>query len=198
MSSTETILSSDILIEPKGSGDQRGDYAATYVPKGVDSSPTTSLENTINTLETQLHERDAQLKVSQAALLQKGRAAGGSGLDDRHVNDRCSRLSKGINDWVLTHFKSMRPVNLPGRDVATMLQRSQPNYASLLGDPRARYLVIRSLVAEVLTQAFITGELLGNPAFSELKQTIGAKGKTKSKSQILERAEADKTHSFAH
>ena len=168
------------------------------MPKGVDSSPTASLENTINTLETQLHERDAQLKASQAALLQKGRVSRGSGLDDRHVNDRCSRLSKGINDWVLTHFKSMRPVNSPGRDVATMLQRSQPNYASLLGDPRARYLVIRSLVAEILTQAFITGELLGNPAFSELKQTIGAKGTTKSRSQILERAKADKTRSFAH
>ena len=151
------------------------------MPKGIDGSPTSSLENTINTLETQLHERDAQLKASQAALLKKGRSTGGSGLDDRHVNERFSKLSKGINDWVLTHFKNMRSGVSPGRDLAAMLQRSQPNYAALLGDPRAKYLVIRSLVAETLTQAFTTGEFLSNPAFSELNQTVGNTGKARSR-----------------
>ena len=179
MSFIEPLLKSGILTKLEGSGDQRGDYSATYMPKAADGSPTTSLENTINTLETQLHERDAQLKASQAALLRNGRANGSSGLDDRHVNERFSRLCKDINDWVLTYFKNMRSGVSPGREVATMLQRSLPNYATLLGDPRARYLVIRSLVAEILTQAFTTGEFLSSPAFSELNQTIGATGEVK-------------------
>lgn len=71
----------------------------------------------------------------------------------------------------------MRPESPPDREVLAILQRSQPNYASLLREPRTKYLVIRSLVAEIIVQAFSTEEFLGIPAFSELKQGIGATGK---------------------
>ena len=160
-----------------GTKDQRGEYRPTFESKNIQNSPTASLENTINSLETQLHERDVQLRESQAILLQKGRSIGGSSLDDRQVNERFSRLSKIINDWVLTHFKKMHTGVSPARDVDSILQKSQPDYAILLGEPRMRYLVIRSLVAEVLVQAFNTEELIGNPALSELKQAIGVKCK---------------------
>ena len=77
----------------------------------------------------------------------------------------------------------MRPGVSPAREVVAILQKSQPNYATLLGEPRTKYLVIRSLVAEILVQAFNTEELLGNPAFSEVKQTIGAKCKIPDQSE---------------
>lgn len=71
----------------------------------------------------------------------------------------------------------MRPGNSPAQEVVAILQRSQPNHAALLREPRTKYLVIRSLVAEVIVQAFTTEEILGIPAFSELKQAITTAGK---------------------
>ncbi|KAL9116529.1 MAG: hypothetical protein Q9187_006945 [Circinaria calcarea] len=161
-----------LLLRKRRSKDRRGQYAPTYELKAAHNSPATSLESQINSLETQLHERDAQLRDSQAALFQRSRGAGVSGLDDKQVNERFLRLSKSINDWVISNFKAMRPGNSPVQEVLAILQRSQPNHAALLREPRTKYLVIRSLVAEVIVQAFTTEELLGIPAFSELKQAI--------------------------
>ena len=180
-----------------GTKDRRGEYTPTYELKGAQVSPGASLENQINSLETQLHQRDAQLRDSQAALLQRSRGVGVSGLDDKQVNERFVRLSKSINDWVLSHFKTMRPGSSPTRDVLTILQRSQPNYATLLKEPRTQYLVIRSLVAEIIVQAFMTGELLGNPAFSELKQAISTTGKHSDEKQ-LQSSESDELNSIVY
>ena len=112
------------------------------------------------------------MRESQAALLQHGRRAGVAGLDDKQINQRFAGLAKSINDWVVTHFKTIRPAVVPSRDVEATIQAVFPNYAVLLQTSRTKYLVLRGLVADVLFQSFATGELVGNPAFSELNQTI--------------------------
>lgn len=112
------------------------------------------------------------MRENQAALLQHGRRAGGAGLDDKQINQRFVGLVKSINDWVVTHFKTIRPGVIPSRDVDATVQAVFPNYAVLLQTSRTKYLVLRGLVAEVIFHAFATGELVGNPAFSELNQTI--------------------------
>ena len=128
-------------------------------------------------LERQLHDRDDQLRANQAAMLQQGRNVVGDTLDDRQVNQRFGQVNKGIRDWVVGNFK-----NIPGnpslsRDTATLLQGTQPNYRAMLEDPRTKYLVLRSLVAEVLVRAFKSGEFHGSPAYSELDTWVREDGK---------------------
>ena len=128
-------------------------------------------------LERQLHDRDNQLRTNQAALLQQGRSVASDTLDDRQVSQRFAQVNKSIRDWVVGNFKSI-PGNLNvSRDTATFLQRTQPNYRAMLEDPRTKYIVLRSLVAEVLVQAFKSGELLGSPAYSELDAWVKEDGK---------------------
>lgn len=138
----------------------------------MESNPT-GHEATIAALETQLHEKDNRLRESQAALLAAGRKAGSSGLDDRSVHDKFARLSKSINDWVVTHFKTLPSGTMANADVIAKAEHSQPNYAKLLQEPRTKFLVLRGLVADAIFQAFNSGKLLGN-SFLEIKHTIEA------------------------
>ena len=159
-----------------GNKDPRDEYGAAYELKAAQDNPTTiaNLEHNVNDLETQLHQKDAQLRESQAALLQYGRQAGPQGLNDRQLHEMFARLSKIINDWVVTHFKTIRPGVLPAPEVQNTVRSVFPNYGVFLQDPRTKYLVIRGLVAEILVQTFATGELLGNEAFMELKQAVAS------------------------
>ena len=91
------------------------------------------------------------------------------------MNERFARISSSINDWTLTHFKNFQPHSSYTPEVANLLQRTQPNYSALLGDSRTKYLVIRALAAEVIVQAFNSGELIGNVAYLELKNSIEAR-----------------------
>ena len=158
-------------------GKRHEGYSPTDGSKSLHDSPSAGFDSTIASLETQLHEKNTQLQQTQALLLQQGRRTGVSNLDDRQVHERFSRLCKAINDWVVTHFKNIRSDISPGPDVMPLLSDSQPNYVMLLQNPRTKYLVLGGLVADVIVQAFDTGELLGSPAFSELKQAIEAKGR---------------------
>lgn len=163
-----------------GTNHSREEFEGAYESKNPQDSSlvASNYETRINGLETQLREKDAHLKESQAALLRHGRRAGVAGLDDRQINQRFASLAKSINDWVVTHFKTIRPGVLPSRDVEAAVQAAFPNYAVLLQTSRTKYLVLRGLVAEVIFQAFATGELLGNPAFSELNQAIAMNCRT--------------------
>ncbi|MCJ1311187.1 hypothetical protein MMC25_004858 [Agyrium rufum] len=138
------------------------------------------LENTIDGLETQLHERDNQLRAAQTALLQHNRGFGTSILEDQVVRDRFSRLNDSVEMWVETYFDDM-PAGGPSdlsRDTKVLLQSGVPEYATLLKDSELRLFVIRSLVAALLTQAFTTSELIGSPAFSELSSAVTGKAST--------------------
>ena len=161
------------LTNQKGSRNASQFEGAYESKAGHDSSLAASkYESQITALETQLHQKESQLKESQEALLQHGRRAGAAGLDDKQIHQRFASLSKNINDWVVTYFKTIRPGVAPSRDVEGAVQAAFPNYGALLQNSRTKYLVFRGLVAEVIFQAFATGELLGNPAFSELRQAI--------------------------
>ncbi|MCJ1247788.1 hypothetical protein MMC30_005003 [Trapelia coarctata] len=163
-----------LLVRSRRNKNTSRGFEGAYESKAAPDSSlvAANYETTINGLETQLQKKDAQLKESQAALLQHGRRAGVAGLDDKQIHQRFAGLAKSINDWAVTHFKTIHPGVVPSRDVEATVQAVFPNYSVLLQTSRTKYLVLRGLVAEVIFQAFATGELLGNPAFSELNQTI--------------------------
>ncbi|MCJ1391586.1 hypothetical protein MMC18_004450 [Xylographa bjoerkii] len=171
------LIALAILLFKRRKQSHRDNYAAADEPKVGEDSPMViaDMENTISGLQMQLQQKESQLQNSQAALLQHRRQMGVSTLDDKQVNQRFARLSKSINDWVLTHFKGTRHGTMPTAEVEALALQVSPNHGMLLQDPRGRYLVLRGMVAAVLFQSFSTGELLGQPAFSELKQSIGAK-----------------------
>lgn len=173
------LLSADFCFE--GKREEKGGYAATYELKDVaaqDSPSTSGLEATVNELEIQLHDKDMQLRDLQATLLEQGHDIDESSMDDGQVIDRFTRLRRTIDDWTQSHFKNVRlDVNL-GKDVATVLQRSQPSYLLMMQDPQLKQLLIGSVVSERLYQGFTTSELLGIPAFTELNQTIVMNGKS--------------------
>ena len=136
-----------------------------------------NMESIINGLQKQLQQKESQLQNSQAALIQIRHQSGRSSLDDKQVHQRFAQLSKSINDWVLSHFKVLRQGVIPTAEVGSIAAKVSSEYGMLLQDPRGKYLVIRGIVAAIMFQSFSTGELLGQPAFSELKQLVGAKGK---------------------
>ena len=123
-------------------------------------------------LETQLHEKNTQLQSAQASLLKQGHRLDEYAVADRQIHERFSQLSKGINDWVVAHFKTLGPEIIATPESLILLKESQPNYAMLLRSPRTKYLVIRGLIGEIILGAFTTGELLGSPAFCEIKKAI--------------------------
>ena len=155
----------------------RDKYSPADETKTVPSSPGNGLESTIATLETQLHEKNTQLQKAQASLLRQGHRLDEYAIDDRRIHERFSQLSKSINDWVVAHFKTLGPEISATPESLFLLRESQPNYAMLLRSPRTKYLVIRGFVGDIILGAFTTGELLGSPAFCEIKKAIEAKCK---------------------
>ncbi|MCJ1431332.1 hypothetical protein MMC27_000683 [Xylographa pallens] len=155
---------------------RRNDYATADEPKaGEDSSMIIAdMESIISGLQKQLQQKELQLQNSQVVLLQHRRQGDGSSLDDKQVNQRFARLSQSINDWVLTHFKNIRHGAILRAEVEGLAVQVSPDYSTLLQDPRGKYLVVRGIVAMILLRSFTTGELLGQPAFSELKQLVEA------------------------
>lgn len=131
--------------EQTGTKHSREEFEGAYESKNPQDSSlvASNYETRINGLETQLREKDAHLKESQAALLRHGRRAGVTGLDDRQISQRFASLAKSINDCVVTHFKTIRPGVLPSRDVEAAVQAAFPNYAVLLQTSRTKYLVLR-------------------------------------------------------
>ena len=152
----------------------RDQYSPVDETKTVPNSPGNGLEITVASLETQLHERTAQLQRAQASLLKQGHRLDEHAIDDRQIHERFSQLSKSINDWVVAHFKTLGPEISATAKSLLLLKESQPNYAMLLRSPRTKYLVIRGLVGDIILEAFTTGELLGSPAFCEIKKAIEA------------------------
>ncbi|MCJ1354597.1 MAG: hypothetical protein MMC33_004586 [Icmadophila ericetorum] len=152
--------------------ESNGSYPEAFALKDVAPQDSPGLENTINDLEIQLHERDMQLRDLQATLMEQGQDMDDAGMDDRQVIERFTRLRRTIDDWVQNNFRNMRLDVTLSKDQAIMLQRSQPSYSLMMQDPQMKQLLIRSVVAEKLYQGFTTGELLGIPAFTELNQAI--------------------------
>jgi hypothetical protein len=140
------------------------------------SASVSKLETTIAALETQLHEKDTQLREKQTTLLSLGRTQSSVSLGDSQARERFSRLRSGISDWVARNFSGSSFSSSPSLDVVTMLKRSQPQYEALIQDSIWVAPVLQGLVADMICQAFASGQLLGNEAFWELKHSIGAKG----------------------
>ncbi|KAI9821959.1 MAG: hypothetical protein M1827_002541 [Pycnora praestabilis] len=155
---------------------------ATYETKNDPS--TANLHTQISNLESKIASQDAQLRTSQAALLRSGRNNVGTtanntpSLDDRTINERFQQLSKSINDWVLTYFKNIGPglTNPPG-ELVELLQATQPTYVALLQNPRTKYLVVRGVVAQVLTEAWANGDFWGEGSgYASLEKMVGENG----------------------
>lgn len=154
--------------------DRRGRDPSTHEPKSMGPISGDGQGHTIGALRAQLQQKDIQLRDSHAALLERSRRAGGFSLDDRQVNERFSRLSKSINDWVVTHFKSLPLEVSPSPEIDSLLKRSRQNYVMLLKNPRTKFPVLRGIVADIIVPAITSGELLGTPAFLELKRGLEA------------------------
>ncbi|MCJ1404280.1 hypothetical protein MMC11_007505 [Xylographa trunciseda] len=171
------LIALAILLFKRRNQSHRNNYVVADESKVEEDSPIViaEMESTISRLQKQLHQKESQLQNSQAALLQQRNPVGESDLDDKQINERFARLSQSINDWVLTHFKSFRNVASPTGEVKSLATQVSSNYSMLLQDPQGKHLVLRGMVAAILLQSFTTGELLGQPAFSELKQLVKAK-----------------------
>ena len=105
------------------------------------------------------------------------RGAASSDLSDRQIHSKFAELSRSINDWTITYYKELRQPSALSPDTMEMLQRNQPNYAMFLRGPRTKYLVIRSLVADILQEGFTTGELIGSEDFAHMRDSISNGGK---------------------
>lgn len=99
----------------------------------------------------------------EASLLAGGGAGAIPLLDDKQADGKFARLNHDINDWVLHHFRHVapRPSNLSQSPEALQAVRGQPYYQSLLQDSRGKFLVIRGIVADQITEAFDSGEIIG-------------------------------------
>ena len=139
-------------------------------------SATPSLEATIVSLENQLHDQECQLRENQATLLSLGRQPSASAFSDKQAHDKFNKLSAAIQSWVTQYFEGSSLMISPSSETIHALTRSQPDYDALLKDPKGTLLVLRGLVADIICQAFTTGQLLGNEAYWELRQAIDAKG----------------------
>ena len=125
-------------------------------------------------MESDIKSRDDKIRELQAALLRQGR--GGSDIDDRQVRNRVAALSQNINDWVMTYFKGQDFVRPTSSRTVGLLRRIAPSYESLLQDPRMKYLVVRAVVMENITEAFMANEFIANIPFNELKQGFSRHG----------------------
>ncbi|KAI9716642.1 MAG: hypothetical protein M1812_005180 [Candelaria pacifica] len=157
--------------KPKPSARDSPEYA--HLEAKHDSSHS-ALADQVRTLQASLSDREAQLKSSQAALLRSGRGGQSklSSLSDREIHAQFSALSKAINDWVLTYFKNPRANISATPELSRLLSATQPSWQTMLGQSRTKYLVIRAVVAQVLTEGFSTGELMSAGPFSALESLI--------------------------
>ena len=121
-----------------------------------------------------MQSRDNKIRELQAALLKQGR--GESDIDDRQVRTRFTALSQNINDWVMTYFKGQTFTSPTSSRTLELLRRVAPSYDRLLQDPRMKYLVIRAVVMENITAAFMASEFIANIPFNELKQGFSRYG----------------------
>ena len=144
--------------------------------QAAQDSSSQAMEKTIACLETQLHEKDTQLRENRAALLLLGRRPSSTSLSDRQAYERFESLYQAIQDWVRRYIAGKSLTISPSADTLSTLKRSQPGYETLLKDAQSTQYLIGGLVADILCQAFATGQLLGNEAYEELRQTINAKG----------------------
>ena len=135
-----------------------------------------SLEAAVASLENQLHEKDTQLRENQATLLSLGRRPSSSSFSDKQARERFEKLFAAIQVWVTQHFEGISLMISPSSETINILMRTQPDYDTLLKDPKGILFVLRGLVADILCRAFTTGQLLGNEAYWELRQAIDAKG----------------------
>ena len=76
----------------------------------------------------------------------------------------------------MTYFKGQDFVRPTSSRTVGLLRRIAPNYESLLQDPRMKYLVVRAVVMENITEAFMANEFIANIPFNELKQGFSRHG----------------------
>ena len=155
-----------------------GELAANEKFRGHELS---SSDPTLASLQLELSAKNAELRQAQSALLDSGKRTGPAGLDDKYVNGQFAKLNKDINDWVLTHFKHAKSALVPGLspDVEVLLTMKHPNYTKMLQDSRTRYILLRAIAADILLDAFVSGEILGREDFSRMNSVVGSQGMLK-------------------
>jgi hypothetical protein len=135
-----------------------------------------SLETSIAQLERQLHAKDSELRSAKAQLLESGKPTSTVELSDHQIHVRFARLIDAIGDWVARGFESFQPTTSPSAEVVSVLQRVSASYDALVQNPVTQHLVLRSMVADILAQAFVTDQFFGDVAFAELKHAMSASG----------------------
>jgi hypothetical protein len=113
-----------------------------------------------------LEERHKQL-FSAAA---RRRGPDDDSLSELEVLQRFDQLENSVTTWVHTYFGDIPLDHKPSPSLSTLI----PNYEALLKQRRTQYLVIRAVVAHVLTEGFGSGEFLGN-AYVQLSGVFGEK-----------------------
>jgi hypothetical protein len=113
----------------------------------------------------------------EASLLAGGGRSAASIIDDKQANVKFSKLNQDINDWVLTHFRHMHPSSHSMDQEVLQGVRNQPQYRSLLHDSHGKYLVLRGIVADGLTDAFDNGEINGFGDVFGMKERFPTNGK---------------------
>jgi hypothetical protein len=113
-----------------------------------------------------LEERHKML-LSAAA---RRRGADDDSLSELEVLQRFNQLENSITTWVHTYFGDIPSDYRPSPSLATLI----PNYETLLNQRKTQFLVIRAVVAHVLTEGLGTGEFLGE-AYARLSGVFGEK-----------------------
>ena len=140
------------------------------------------MEISLAKLEAELKAQDIELRRAQSALLSSKKRPSIPRVDDKCVHGQFAKLNQEINDWVLTHFKHVRPIpigeSLPELDAVVVANQS--TYFCMLQESRTRFLLLRAVVADIIVEAFICDELLGSEEFTRMSKGIAAQGMSRS------------------
>lgn len=101
---------------------------------------------------------EAQLAAAQASLLAAS-ASRITPIDDRTVGSQMDQLAQEIKDWTLTHFRRLPDPNEFSPEIQALLAANVPNYEALLAVAKTRGLVVRAVIAAVLSRAWDEGDL---------------------------------------
>ena len=135
----------------------------------------------MSSLEARLRSKEAQLRDSQAALMEQSprtsRISAASMSDDQ-VRGRFEDLSRSIQGWVVAHFGEWALTGPFDQSAMPESKRDRSNYEALLRRPGTAALVLKGLVGEMICQAFASGYLMGGSSYCRLRHSIASKGES--------------------
>ena len=98
-------------------------------------------------------------------------------MPDDEIQERFIQLRAAVSKWVSTYFGTSKFTATPIPDAIATLKKTFPQYASLIKENTKVTTILEGLVVDIISQSFTSGQLLGNEAFWELRQSITSTGK---------------------